>query len=41
MKILKSAVTQKVIVCFYNLSEKKTFKGSSFFNISNFYNRFV
>ena len=30
MKILKSVVTKKVIVCFYNLSEKKLLKVAAF-----------
>ena len=40
MKILKSTVTKKIIVCFYNLVEE-TFKSSSFCNISDFNNGFV
>ena len=40
MKVLKSTVTKKVILCFYNLGEEN-FKISSFCNISNFYNGFV
>ena len=37
MKILKSIVTKKVIMCFYNLGEEN-FKSSSFRNISKFHN---
>ena len=40
MKILHSTVTKKVILRFY-AQAKKTFKDSSFCNISNFHNGFV
>ena len=41
MNILKGTVTEKVIVCFYNLGEENFLKVGSFCNISNFNNGFV